>query len=226
MPVATTRFARTPPGPTAAPALPATARWAPAGRAWVRAGLSWSPPCAVPASVSTIQLQLTASFLPQMSMSACIFPLRVPSSAATCGAPTSACAPPARPCCRADSVGWREGTQRAACPGTLPCAGRGPAVAHGADPSTPSSPCAAWPRLQGWVPGARPAPRATPGGMAPARVSVHRGRVLEAVQRLLCSQKGTSCPSCCPVHHFVWSLLCWEGGMRARLAQGSNTRGD
>lgn len=25
------------------------------------------------------------------------------------------------------------------------------------------------------------------------------------------SPKNTSCPSCCPVHHFEWSLLCWEG---------------
>lgn len=189
MPVATTRFARTRPGPTAAPALPATARWALAGRAWVQAGLSRSPPCAVPASVSPTQLQLPTSFLPQISTSACIFPHRVPSSAATCGAPTSACAPPAKPCCRVDSVGWREGTQRAVCPRTLPCAGRGPAVAHGADPSTLSWPCAVWRRLQGWVPGARPAPWATAGGMAPAPVSVHQGRVLEAVQRLLCPQK-------------------------------------
>lgn len=166
------------------------------GVGWPCLGTSWAlrvTPCPVPASVSPIQLQLPTSFLPQMSTSACSFPRRVPLSAATCGAPTSACAPLARACCRAGSAarqGWREGTQGAAWPGTLPCAGRGRAAAPGDDPSTLSSPCAAWPRMRGRGPAARPAPRATSGGMAPALVSVHWGRLLKAVQGQFCPQKG------------------------------------
>lgn len=42
------------------------------------------------------------------------------------------------------------------------------------------------------------------------------------------SPKDTLCPSCCPVHHFLcalWSLLCWEEEMRARLAPEGHQRG-
>lgn len=162
----------------------------------------------------------------------------MPLSAATCGAPTSACAPPAGPCCQGESAAQQkqmEGPQQAAPPGTPPCAGWGRA-ARGDSPSTLSSPSGAWRRLWGWGPGAPPVPWASSRGMAPAVVSVHRRRALQGVWKPLCAQKAAPVlgaalfPSLFAAPFAGWGSpwvwLCREGDREPGCPRAAGTGGD
>lgn len=229
-PAATTRSATTPPAPTAAPALPATARWALAGPAWVRAGLSGSMDTPLPCSSPSFPHPAAVPHLfPPPDVNECLqfpapcaFECRNLRGSYECLCPAGRTALPGGQC---GTAGTEGGDTTGSVSRDTPVRRQGPSsrprarsfytqlalrrVAKEAGMGARSPPC--------------PTGYSRKNGTCTGERALGKGGAGSSESPL--SPKGTARPSCCPAQHFA-SLLCWEGQARARLAQGSGTRGD